>query len=77
MCLNFKDKEDAQLIPLRWSPAETIFEHKVSYKTDVCMLGNLFYEVKTHGVLPYSAECADDEIFIEKVSVFGRISISY
>ncbi|XP_059168396.1 uncharacterized protein LOC131950308 [Physella acuta] len=31
------------------------------------MIGILFVEIKTHGVLPYSVECADDETFIEKL----------
>nr|XP_015218709.1 PREDICTED: inactive tyrosine-protein kinase 7 [Lepisosteus oculatus] len=48
-------------IPLRWLPAESVFEDDFSTKSDVWSFGVLMWEVFTHGELPYS-KLSDDEV---------------
>ncbi|TSK22649.1 Inactive tyrosine-protein kinase 7 [Bagarius yarrelli] len=42
------------LIPLRWLPAESVFENDFSSKSDVWAFGVLMWEVFSHGELPYT-----------------------
>ncbi|XP_023652138.2 inactive tyrosine-protein kinase 7 [Paramormyrops kingsleyae] len=48
-------------IPLRWLPAESVFEDDFSAKSDVWSFGVLMWEVFSHGELPYS-KLSDDEV---------------
>ncbi|MGH0129944.1 UNVERIFIED_CONTAM: hypothetical protein FKN15_062672 [Acipenser sinensis] len=48
-------------IPLRWLPAESIFEDDFSTKSDVWSFGVLMWEVFTHGEQPY-IKLTDDEV---------------
>ncbi|KAL4641328.1 inactive tyrosine-protein kinase 7-like [Arapaima gigas] len=48
-------------IPLRWLPAESVFEGDFSTKSDVWSFGVLMWEVFTHGELPYS-KLTDDAV---------------
>ncbi|XP_030627956.1 inactive tyrosine-protein kinase 7a [Chanos chanos] len=48
-------------IPLRWLPAESVFEDDFSTKTDVWSFGVFMWEVFTFGELPH-AELADDNV---------------
>uniref|UniRef100_A0A8C9R9E2 Inactive tyrosine-protein kinase 7 n=1 Tax=Scleropages formosus TaxID=113540 RepID=A0A8C9R9E2_SCLFO len=48
-------------IPLRWLPAESVFEGDFSTKSDVWSFGVLMWEVFTHGDLPYT-KLGDDEV---------------
>lgn len=48
-------------IPLRWLPAESVFEDDFSTKSDVWAFGVLMWEVFSHGELPY-AKLSDDEV---------------
>ncbi|XP_039595048.1 inactive tyrosine-protein kinase 7 [Polypterus senegalus] len=48
-------------IPLRWLPAESVFEDDFSTKSDVWSFGVLMWEVFTHGELPYTKQ-TDDEV---------------
>lgn len=41
------------LIPLRWLPAESVFENDFSTKSDVWAFGVLMWEVFSLGELPY------------------------
>uniref|UniRef100_A0A7N8Y2Q4 Inactive tyrosine-protein kinase 7 n=1 Tax=Mastacembelus armatus TaxID=205130 RepID=A0A7N8Y2Q4_9TELE len=47
-------------IPLRWLPAESVFEDDFSTKSDVWAFGVLMWEVFSHGEMPYS-KLSDDE----------------
>lgn len=61
-----------QSIPLRWSAPESISKGEFSKSSDIWMVGHLFYEVLTHGLLPYSTFLpldADNE-FVEAVRHF-------
>lgn len=40
-------------IPLRWLPAESVFENNFSIKSDVWAFGVLMWEVFSLGELPY------------------------
>ncbi|CAB1343327.1 unnamed protein product, partial [Coregonus sp. 'balchen'] len=48
-------------IPLRWLPAESVFEDDFSTKSDVWAFGVLMWEVFSHGELPYT-KLSDDEV---------------
>ncbi|KAL4612862.1 inactive tyrosine-protein kinase 7-like [Arapaima gigas] len=48
-------------IPLRWLPAESIFEEDFSTKTDVWSFGVLMWEVFSLGDLPY-AKLSDEDV---------------
>ncbi|KAJ8366039.1 hypothetical protein SKAU_G00148700, partial [Synaphobranchus kaupii] len=48
-------------IPLRWLPAESVFEDDFSTKTDVWSFGVLMWEVFCQGELPYT-KLSDDEV---------------
>ncbi|KAG7462822.1 hypothetical protein MATL_G00188820 [Megalops atlanticus] len=48
-------------IPLRWLPAESVFEGDFSTKTDVWSFGVLMWEVFSHGELPYT-KLSDEEV---------------
>ncbi|XP_023654293.1 inactive tyrosine-protein kinase 7-like [Paramormyrops kingsleyae] len=48
-------------IPLRWLPAESVFEDDFSTKTDVWSFGVLMWEVFSLGELPYT-KLGDDEV---------------
>ncbi|KAJ8393214.1 hypothetical protein AAFF_G00062860 [Aldrovandia affinis] len=48
-------------IPLRWLPAESVFEDDFSTKTDVWSFGVLMWEVFSHGELPYT-KLSDEEV---------------
>ncbi|XP_067841314.1 inactive tyrosine-protein kinase 7-like [Heptranchias perlo] len=48
-------------IPLRWMPAEAIFEDDFSTKSDVWSFGVLMWEVFSQGELPFS-KLSDDEV---------------
>lgn len=48
-------------IPLRWLPAESVFEDDFSTKSDVWVFGVLVWEVFNHGELPYT-KLSDDEV---------------
>ncbi|XP_067381849.1 inactive tyrosine-protein kinase 7 isoform X3 [Channa argus] len=48
-------------IPLRWLPAESVFEDDFSTKSDVWAFGVLMWEVFSHGEMPY-AKLSDDEV---------------
>ncbi|KAG7492855.1 hypothetical protein MATL_G00019530 [Megalops atlanticus] len=48
-------------IPLRWLPAESVFEDDFSTKTDVWSFGVLMWEVFSQGELPYT-KLSDDEV---------------
>ncbi|MBN3295048.1 PTK7 kinase, partial [Amia calva] len=48
-------------IPLRWLPAESVFEDDFSTKSDVWSYGVLIWEVFSHGELPHS-KLSDDEV---------------
>ncbi|XP_029609238.1 inactive tyrosine-protein kinase 7 isoform X1 [Salmo trutta] len=48
-------------IPLRWLPAESVFEDDFSTKSDVWAFGVLMWEVFNHGELPYT-KLSDDEV---------------
>lgn len=48
-------------IPLRWLPAESVFEDDFSTKSDVWSFGVLMWEVFSHGEFPYS-KMSDDEV---------------
>ncbi|XP_063047864.1 inactive tyrosine-protein kinase 7 [Engraulis encrasicolus] len=48
-------------IPLRWMPAEAVFEDDFSTKSDVWAFGVLMWEVFSHGELPH-AKLSDDEV---------------
>ncbi|KAF7710303.1 inactive tyrosine-protein kinase 7 [Silurus meridionalis] len=48
------------LIPLRWLPAESVFENDFSTKSDVWAFGVLMWEVFSHGELPYSSLSHED-----------------
>ncbi|KAL2082821.1 hypothetical protein ACEWY4_020594 [Coilia grayii] len=48
-------------IPLRWMPAEAVFEDDFSTKSDVWAFGVLMWEVFSHGELPH-AKLTDDEV---------------
>ncbi|XP_078068287.1 inactive tyrosine-protein kinase 7 isoform X2 [Mustelus asterias] len=48
-------------IPLRWMPAEAIFEDDFSTKSDVWSFGVLMWEVFSQGELPFS-NFSDDEV---------------
>ncbi|XP_064173611.1 inactive tyrosine-protein kinase 7-like [Anguilla rostrata] len=48
-------------IPLRWLPAESVFEDDFSTKTDVWSFGVLMWEVFSQGELPYT-KMSDDEV---------------
>ncbi|KAI1896945.1 hypothetical protein AGOR_G00100110 [Albula goreensis] len=48
-------------IPLRWLPAESVFEDDFSTKTDVWSFGVLMWEVFSQGEMPY-ANLSDDEV---------------
>lgn len=48
-------------IPLRWLPAESVFEGDFSTKSDVWAFGVLMWEVFSHGELPH-AKLGDDEV---------------
>lgn len=41
-------------IPLRWSAPESILYDKYSKESDVYMVGQLLYELFTHGCHPYT-----------------------
>ncbi|XP_054759020.2 inactive tyrosine-protein kinase 7-like isoform X1 [Lytechinus pictus] len=43
-----------KLIPVRWMPAEAIFEDELSAKSDVWAYGIFVWEVFSQGMLPYS-----------------------
>ncbi|XP_060782200.1 inactive tyrosine-protein kinase 7 isoform X2 [Neoarius graeffei] len=47
-------------IPLRWLPAESVFENDFSTKSDVWAFGVLMWEVFSHGELPYSSLSHED-----------------
>lgn len=42
-------------IPLRWLPAESVFDDEFSTKSDVWAFGVLMWEVFSHGELPYTS----------------------
>lgn len=44
-----------KLIPVRWMPAEAIFEDELSAKSDVWAYGIFVWEVFSQGTLPYTA----------------------
>ncbi|XP_042358231.1 inactive tyrosine-protein kinase 7 [Plectropomus leopardus] len=48
-------------IPLRWLPAESVFEDDFSTKSDVWAFGVLMWEVFSHGEMPYT-KLSDDEV---------------
>nr|XP_020453243.1 inactive tyrosine-protein kinase 7 [Monopterus albus] len=48
-------------IPLRWLPAESVFEDDFSTKSDVWAFGVLMWEVFSHGEMPY-IKLSDDEV---------------
>ncbi|XP_060896642.1 inactive tyrosine-protein kinase 7 [Labrus mixtus] len=48
-------------IPLRWLPAESVFEDDFSTKSDVWAFGVLMWEVFSHGEMPHS-KLNDDEV---------------
>uniref|UniRef100_A0A8C9ZD38 Inactive tyrosine-protein kinase 7 n=1 Tax=Sander lucioperca TaxID=283035 RepID=A0A8C9ZD38_SANLU len=48
-------------IPLRWLPAESVFEDDQSTKSDVWAFGVLMWEVFSHGEMPYT-KLSDDEV---------------
>ncbi|XP_056147623.1 inactive tyrosine-protein kinase 7-like [Lampris incognitus] len=48
-------------IPLRWLPAESVFEDDFSTKSDVWAFGVLMWEVFSHGEMPYN-KLSDDEV---------------
>ncbi|CAB1312381.1 unnamed protein product, partial [Coregonus sp. 'balchen'] len=48
-------------IPLRWLPAESVFEDDFSTKSDIWAFGVLMWEVFSHGKLPYT-KLSDDEV---------------
>ncbi|XP_007896436.2 inactive tyrosine-protein kinase 7 [Callorhinchus milii] len=48
-------------IPLRWMPAEAVFEDDFSTKSDVWSFGVLMWEVFSQGELPFSKQ-SDDEV---------------
>uniref|UniRef100_A0A665WTQ7 Inactive tyrosine-protein kinase 7 n=1 Tax=Echeneis naucrates TaxID=173247 RepID=A0A665WTQ7_ECHNA len=48
-------------IPLRWLPAESVFEDDFSTKSDVWAFGVLMWEVFSHGEMPHS-KLSDDEV---------------
>ncbi|MCJ8730435.1 hypothetical protein PDJAM_G00184440 [Pangasius djambal] len=47
-------------MPLRWLPAESVFENDFSTKSDVWAFGVLMWEVFSHGELPYSSLSHED-----------------
>ncbi|KAM9476533.1 inactive tyrosine-protein kinase 7 isoform 1-T1 [Clarias gariepinus] len=47
-------------IPLRWMPAESVFENDFSTKSDAWAFGVLMWEVFTSGELPYSSLSHED-----------------
>uniref|UniRef100_A0A7N6BEG3 Protein tyrosine kinase 7 (inactive) n=1 Tax=Anabas testudineus TaxID=64144 RepID=A0A7N6BEG3_ANATE len=48
-------------IPLRWLPAESVFEDDFSTKSDVWAFGMLMWEVFSYGEMPYT-KLNDDEV---------------
>ncbi|XP_047668610.1 inactive tyrosine-protein kinase 7 isoform X2 [Tachysurus fulvidraco] len=48
------------LIPLRWLPAESVFENDYSTKSDVWAFGVLMWEVFSHGEMPYATLSHED-----------------
>ncbi|KAJ8378815.1 hypothetical protein AAFF_G00233840, partial [Aldrovandia affinis] len=60
-------------IPLRWLPAESVFEDDFSTKTDVWSFGVLMWEVFSHGEMPY-AKLSDDEV-LEGLQA-GKVKLS-
>lgn len=62
-------------IPLRWLPAESVFEDDFSTKTDVWSFGVLMWEVFSLGELPYT-KLGDDEVLEgEPPSWFCTLSV--
>lgn len=48
-------------IPLRWLPADSVFEDDFSTKSDVWAFGVLMWEVFSYGEMPYT-KLSDDEV---------------
>ncbi|XP_051508295.1 inactive tyrosine-protein kinase 7-like isoform X1 [Myxocyprinus asiaticus] len=60
-------------IPLRWLPAESVFEDDFSSKSDVWAFGVLMWEVFSVGELPYTT--LNDEDVLEGLQT-GKLSLS-
>ncbi|XP_062304162.1 inactive tyrosine-protein kinase 7a [Osmerus eperlanus] len=61
-------------IPLRWLPAEAVFEDDYSTKTDVWSFGVLMWEVFSLGEMPHAA-LADDKVLEELREAKGKLPL--